>query len=100
MTHKITPTLKWEENEKGTLIGTAYLDDGRLVQYVCRNNGDDDNPEWIHLRVISRKKSVTLFPGDIELSIEHELKGGENAQTRLRSVYLCMKDIRELVKTI
>ena len=27
-------------------------------------------------------------------------KGGEDAQTRMRSIHLCMKDLRELVKTL
>lgn len=99
MTQKTTPTLTWEENEKGTLIGTAHLDDGMVVQYACRNNGDDDNTRWSHFRVICREKSEPRFAGDVELSIEFELKGGEDAQTRMRSIHLCIKDLRELVKT-
>lgn len=78
----------------------ATLDDGRVVQYACRNKGDDDNPKWVHLRAICREKSESRFAGDVELSIEFELKGGEDAQTRMRSIHLCMKDLRELVKTI
>lgn len=100
MTQKITPTLTWKEYTDGTLMGTTILDDGRVVQYVCRNNGDNDNPKWIHLRIICRHRSVRRFPGDVELSTELELKGGEDAQTRMRSIHLCMKDLRELVKTI
>lgn len=100
MTQKTAPTLTWEENEKGTLIGTAALDDGSVVQYACRNKGDDDNPKWVHLRAICREKSEPRFDGDIGISIEFELKGGEDAQTRMRSIHLCMKDLRELVKTI
>lgn len=100
MTQKITPTITWEENEKGTLIGTATLDDGRVVQYSCRNKGDDGSPKWVHLRSISREKSEPRLDGDVELSIEFELNGGEEAQTRMRSIYLCMKDLRELVKTL
>ncbi len=100
MAQKIAPTLTWEENEKGTLIGTATLDDGSVVQYACRNKGDDDNPKWVHLRAICREKSEPIFPGDIEMSIEFKLKGGEDAQTRMRSIHLCMKDLRELVKTL
>ena len=52
MTQKIAPTLTWEENEKGTLIGTATLDNGAIVQYKCINMGDDDNPKWVHLRAM------------------------------------------------
>lgn len=47
MTQKTTPTLTWEENEKGTLIGTASLDDGSVtelkvdaVTYMHTNVGD------------------------------------------------------------
>lgn len=100
MTQKIAPTLTWEENEKGTLIGTASLDDGRVVQYACRNKGDDDNPKWVHFRAVCSPRSDARFVGDIELSIEFKLKGGEDAQTRMRSIHLCMKDLRELVKTL
>lgn len=100
MTQKITPTLTWEKNERGTLIGTATLEDGRVVKYACRNKGDDDNPKWVHLRAICREKSEPRFAGDVDLSIEFDLKGGEDAQTRMRSILLCMKDLRELVKTL
>ena len=100
MTQKIAPTLTWEENEWGTLIGTAYLDDGRQVQYECRNKGDDDNPKWEHLRAICRLISEGDFGGEIEMELKLKLDGGEDAQTRKRSIYLCVKDLRELVKTI
>lgn len=100
MTQKTTPKLTWEENEKGTLIGTATLDNGTVVQYACRNKGDDDNPKWVHLRAICREKSDPRFAGDVELRIEFELNGGEDAQTRMSSIILCMKDLRELVKKL
>ena len=100
MTQKTTPRLTWAKTEKGTLIGTAFLDDGLVVQYACRNKGDDDNPKWVHLRAICREKSDPRFAGDVELSIEFELNGGEDAQTRMSSILLCMKDLRELVKTL
>ena len=96
MTQKTTPTLTWTKNAKGTLIGTAFLDDGRLVQYACRNKGDDDNPKWIHFRSICSAEDE----GGIAMSIEFKLNGGEDAQTRMRSIHLCMKDLRELVKTL
>lgn len=96
MTQKIAPTLTWEENEKGTLIGTATLDDGRVVQYACRNKGDEDNPKWVHFRSICSAEGE----GEIAMSIEFKLNGGEDAQTRMRSIHLCMKDLRELVKTL
>ncbi len=100
MTHRATPTLTWEENEKGTLIGTAHLDDGTVVQYTCRNNGDDDNPDWTHLRIVCRplKEEDARFSGDVAVETEFTIKGSEDAQTRMRSVYLCMTDLRELVK--
>ena len=100
MTQKTAPKLTWEKTAKGTLIGTACLDDGRVVQYACRNKGDDYNPKWIHLRAICREKSEPRFAGDVELSMEFELNGGEEAQTRMSSILLCMKDLRELVKTL
>lgn len=99
MTQKIAPTLTWEENEKGTLIGTATLDDGKVVQYACRNKGDDDNPKWVHFRSISRQRSEGDFGVEIEMDVKFKLNGGEDAQTRMRSIHLCMKDLRELVKT-
>ena len=100
MAQKIAPTLTWEENEMGTLIGTATLDDGRVVQYTCRNKGDDDNPRWVHFRSVSRLRSDGDFGGEIEMDIKFKLDGDEDAQTRMRSIHLCMKDLRELVKTI
>lgn len=100
MTQKTTPTLMWEENANGTLIGTATLDDGRVVQYACRNKGDDDNPKWVHFRSISRQRSDGDFGGEIEMDVKFKINGGEDAQTRMRSIHLCMKDLRELVKTI
>lgn len=100
MMQKIAPTLTWEENEKGTLIGTASLDDGAIVQYACRNKGDDDNPRWVHFRSVSRPRSEGDFGGEIEMEVKFKLKGGEDAQTRMRSINLCMKDLRELVKTL
>lgn len=99
MTEKITPTLTWEENEKGTLIGTAALDNGSVVQYACRNKGDDDNPKWVHLRAMCSTND-RRYKGDYDLSVETEIEGREDAQTRMRSIHLCMKDLRELVKTI
>lgn len=96
MTQKTTPTLTWAKNAKGTLIGTAFLDDGRLVQYACRNNGDDDNPKWVHFRSICSADDE----GEIAMRIEFKLNGGEEAQTRMSSILLCMKDLRELVKTL
>lgn len=100
MTQKTTPTLTWEENEKGSLIGTASLDDGRVVQYACRNKGDDDNPKWVHFRSICRQRSEGDFGVEIDMDIKFRLNGGEEAQTRMRSIHLCMKDLRELVKTL
>lgn len=100
MTQKIAPTLTWEENEKGTLIGTATLDDGSVVQYACRNKGDDDNPKWVHFRSICRERSDGDFGGEIEMDVKFKLNGGEDAQTRMRSIHLCMKDLRELVKKL
>lgn len=100
MTQKITPTLTWEENEKGTLIGTATLDDGRVVQYACRNKGDDDNPKWVHFRTISLSRLGSEFGDELEMDVKFKLNGGEDAQTRMRSIHLCMKDLRELVKTL
>ena len=100
MIQKTTPTLTWAKNAKGTLIGTAFLDDGRLVQYACRNKGDDDNPKWVHFRSIFRQRSEGDFGGEIEMDVKFKLNGGEDAQTRMRSIYLCMKDLRELVKTL
>lgn len=100
MTQKIAPTLTWEENGKGLLIGTATLDDGSVVQYSCRNKGDDDNPKWVHFRIVSRSRSEGDFGGEIEMDIKFKLDGGEDAQTRMRSIHLCMKDLRELVKTL
>nr|DAX79322.1 MAG TPA: hypothetical protein [Caudoviricetes sp.] len=100
MTQKIAPTLTWEENEKGTLIGTATLDDGRVVQYACRNKGDDDNPKWVHFRSISRQRSDGDFGGEIEMDVKFKINGGEDAQTRMRSIHLCMKDLIELSKTL
>lgn len=96
MTQKTTPTLMWEKTAKGNLIGTACLDDGRVVQYACRNKGDDDNPKWVHFRSICSAEDE----GCIAMSIEFKLNGGEDAQTRMRSIHLCMKDLRELVKTL
>lgn len=95
MTREESPTLTWKESREGPLIGTANLDDGREVQYICRNEGDDHDPKWKHSRLIEN-------PKDRLRSIEYinELKGGENAQTRMRSILLCMKDLRELAKTI
>lgn len=100
MIQKTAPTLTWEENEKGTLIGTATLDNGAIVQYACRNKGDDDNPKWVHFRSISRQRSEGDFGGEIEMDVKFKLNGGEDAQTRMRSIHLCMKDLRELVKTL
>lgn len=94
MQHKTTPRLTWEEKENGTLIGTARIDEKTVVEYLCRNMGDDDNPKWVHIKVIG---SIDDQP---YARCEHELKGSEDAQTRLRSMYLCMKDLRELVKTL
>lgn len=96
MTQKTAPKLTWAKNAKGTLIGTAFLDDGRLVQYACRNKGDDDNPKWVHFRSIS----LSRLGGEIEMEVKFNLNGGEDAQTRMRSILLCMKDLRELVKTL
>ena len=99
MTEKIAPTLTWEENEKGTLIGTATLDDGTVVKYKCINMGDDDNPKWEHLRamcIINDRR----YKGDYDIIVETEIEGREDAQTRMRSIHLCMKDLRELVKTL
>ena len=100
MTQKTTPTLTWEENGKGLLIGTAYLNDGRVVQYACRNKGDDDNPKWVHFRSISLSRLGGEFCGEIEMEVKFNLNGGEAAQTRMRSIHLCMKDLRELVKKL
>ena len=94
MTQKLTPKLTWEEKENGTLIGTARIDEKTTVEYLCKNEGDDDNPNWTHFRVIGR---LDDYP---HARCEFELKGSEDAQTRLRSIYLCMKDLRELVKTL
>ena len=95
MMQKMAPTLTWEENEKGTLIGTDCLDD-RVVRYVCRNIGDGDNPKWVHFRSICSAEDEDK----IAMSIVFKLNGGEDAQTRKQSMYLCMKDLRELVKTL
>ena len=100
MKQKMTPTLTWEEDEKGILIGTASLDDGSFVQYSCRNIGDDDNPKWVHFRSICSEKSDNGDECEIAMSIEFKLNGSEDAQTRMRSIHLCMKDLRELVKTL
>lgn len=100
MTQKIAPTLTWDEHGKGLLIGTSYLDDGRVVQYTCRNKGDDDNPKWEHFRSISISRLGCEFGVGLEMDVRFSLKGGEDAQTRMRSIHLCMKDLRELVKTI
>ena len=94
MTQKITPKLTWEEKEDGTLIGTARIDEKTTVEYLCRNMGDDDNPKWVHFRVIG---SIDDQP---YARCETELKGSEDAQTRLRSIFLCMTDLKELVKTL
>lgn len=99
MTQKIAPTLTWEENEKGALIGTATLDNGAIVQYKCINMGDDDNPKWVHLRAMCSTND-RRYKGDYDLSVEAEIEGREDAQTRMRSIHLCMKDLRELVKTL
>ena len=99
MTEKIAPTLTWEENEKGTLIGTATLDDGTVVKYKCINMGDDDNPKWEHLRAMCIINDMR-YKGDYDIIVETEIEGREDAQTRMRSIHLCMKDLRELVKTL
>lgn len=99
MTQKIAPTLTWDDYGK-LLIGTAYLYDGRVVQYTCRNKGDDDNPKWVHFRTISLSRLGSEFGDELEMDVKFKLNGGEDAQTRMRSIHLCMKDLRELVKTL
>ena len=94
MTQKVVPTLMWEEKDDGVLVGTAYIDGKTTVEYRCKNLGDDKNPDWQHIRVIS---SLDDYP---HARCECELEANEYAQTRLRSIYLCMKDFRELVKTL
>lgn len=74
-------------------------DNGAIVQYKCINMGDDDNPKWVHLRAMCSTND-RRYKGDYDLSVETEIEGREDAQTRMRSIHLCMKDLRELVKTI
>lgn len=94
MTQKITPRLTWEEKEDGTLIGTARIDEKTTVEYQCKNISEDDEPDWKHIRVIS---SLDDHP---HASCECELESSERIYTRTYSIYLCMKDLRELVKTL
>lgn len=54
---------------------------------------------WEHLRamcIINDRR----YKGDYDIIVETEIKGREDAQTRMRSIHLCMKDLRELVKTL